>query len=369
MVNGSTQNNLEFLSTSNFCVKGGHIKTISMLLSALFLIFFICNTSLFAERCKMIVNAKENGSATGSTTVLCGDTAYYSIIQAFPDKGYMFSHWSDSDGDVISSSNPSYIYIVSDTILFANFIEKTDGKDYFVGVIGFNSTGSGYYDEGDAVILTAIPDLCFKFLNWVDSEGNFISEENPIEIIVANNDTMLYVNYEELEHHIWVEASEGGTTTDSDTIPCGFLYTYDTVITVGAIPDEGYIFSFWSDENGDIISTENPLVITTLTSDMKLIANFVLKSGKTEESFIKSIKIIPNPTKEIATITFDLETAGNLNITLTDLLGNELFELHNEFTQEGTFSKTFSLETFPVGVYYIKITHNGNVKIEKLIRK
>ena len=51
------------------------------------------------------------------------------------------------------------------------------------------------------------------------------------------------------------------------------------------------------------------------------------------------------------------------------MLGQELLEIHNGFTVEGTFTKTFSLKELPIGVYYLKIVHNGNVKVEKVIRQ
>ena len=87
------------------------------------------------------------------------------------------------------------------------------------------------------------------------------------------------------------------------------------------------------------------------------------------DNYIQNIAIFPNPTNATSTLTLDLEKAGNLKITLEDLLGSELLELHNTFEDTGTFATTFSLETFPTGVYFLKINHNGNVKMEKVIRK
>jgi len=85
-------------------------------------------------------------------------------------------------------------------------------------------------------------------------------------------------------------------------------------------------------------------------------------------SSISNIHISPNPTEATSTLTLELQTAGVLTITLNDLLGAELFELHNAFTDAGTFTKTFSIEALPQGVYYLKIKHNGTTKIEKVIR-
>jgi len=81
------------------------------------------------------------------------------------------------------------------------------------------------------------------------------------------------------------------------------------------------------------------------------------------------VSIFPNPTVETATVSFDLETAGHLTVTLTNILGQELFEIYSGFANAGTFTQTFSMEALPKGVYYLKISHNGNVAVEKVVRE
>jgi len=81
-----------------------------------------------------------------------------------------------------------------------------------------------------------------------------------------------------------------------------------------------------------------------------------------------ALQVFPNPTDAHTTVALDLETAGNLTVTLNNMLGQELLEIHNGFADVGEFSRTFSLKKLPIGVYYLKIVHNGNVKVEKVIR-
>jgi len=91
--------------------------------------------------------------------------------------------------------------------------------------------------------------------------------------------------------------------------------------------------------------------------------------GISEPSTIANLLVSPNPADANTTVTVDLETAGNLTVTLNNLHGQELMEIHNGFTVEGNFIKTFSLKELPIGVYYLKIVHNGNVRVEKVIRQ
>lgn len=88
-----------------------------------------------------------------------------------------------------------------------------------------------------------------------------------------------------------------------------------------------------------------------------------------EEVIMLNSLIFPNPTNSNATLMLDLETSGNLTIMLSNVFGQELFELFNGFANTGTFNNTFSLEALPSGVYYLKIMHNGSTKTEKIVKK
>jgi len=78
--------------------------------------------------------------------------------------------------------------------------------------------------------------------------------------------------------------------------------------------------------------------------------------------------VSPNPTTNGTTLTLEVLTAGSLNIKLVNVEGQELMELHNAHTEAGEFTKNFTMSNLPQGVYYLRISHNGNVKMEKVIR-
>jgi len=89
--------------------------------------------------------------------------------------------------------------------------------------------------------------------------------------------------------------------------------------------------------------------------------------GIKETTIINSF-VMPNITANNIMLTLELESYGNLNITINNIYGQELLTLYDAFENEGTFTKTFSVETLPQGMYYIIITHNEKVKLEKVIR-
>jgi hypothetical protein len=87
-----------------------------------------------------------------------------------------------------------------------------------------------------------------------------------------------------------------------------------------------------------------------------------------EVESITKISIVPNPTSNGTILTMAVVSDGNLTITLVNEAGQELMELHNAYTKAGDFRKNFSMSKYPIGVYFLKISHNGKVKLEKLVR-
>ena len=143
----------------------------------------------------------------------------------------------------------------------------------------------------------------------------------------------------------------------------GFVsYRNDNFVTISPIIREDGRYEFWG--------VINDKVFSWILEDEDFI-NRPVKIFSGIDWFLSTdfnSKTYPNPTTATSTLSLDLEQAGILTITLNNLLGEELLELHNGFVDTGTYTQTFSIETLPIGVYYLKIIHNGNVKVEKVIR-
>jgi hypothetical protein len=107
--------------------------------------------------CYVVKLVAENGTVTGigvyeeNTDVTLTATA---------DEGYRFVKWSDGVEDATRN-----FVITSDTILTAEFV-----RQYSVTVSAENGTitGAGVHDAGAEVILTATPDVGYRFVKWSD---------------------------------------------------------------------------------------------------------------------------------------------------------------------------------------------------------
>ena len=99
-------------------------------------------------------------------------------------------------------------------------------------------------------------------------------------------------------------------------------------------------------------------------TEMFCISNY---NSISEPSTIANLLVSPNPTDANTTVSVDLETAGNLTVTLNNMLGQELFEIYNGFTVEGNFTKTFSTENLPTGIYFLQILLDGKYTVAKVV--
>jgi hypothetical protein len=90
-------------------------------------------------------------------------------------------------------------------------------------------------------------------------------------------------------------------------------------------------------------------------------------TGISEPSQLLSSQAYPNPTSGSTTLSLELETACNVKIVLSDVLGQELIEVYDGFATEGLFTKKINTEKFARGVYFLKILIDGNFTVEKII--
>jgi hypothetical protein len=98
----------------------------------------------------------------------------------------------------------------------------------------------------------------------------------------------------------------------------------DLVLGEYALPEFNEIEKSWNSDNN--------LFIDDWSGDTtNYPADYIWKSisiyDGIHEPTLTNLQLFPNPTDATTTLMFDIETAGNLQITLTDLLGAELFEI------------------------------------------
>ena len=183
-------------------------------------------------------------------------------LAAIPNEGYEFISWNDGN-----TENPRVITVTENATYIASFAEIPPAGNYILTTISANPehgrvTGGGTYPEGSVVPVEAIANDGYQFVQWNDD-----NTDNPREITVTEN--AVYVAYfsevpAEPTYTITAVPTNPayGTVTGSGTYPVG------TVVTIEAVPNDGYEFFSWNDDN-----TDNPREIT-VTENAVYIARF-----------------------------------------------------------------------------------------------
>ncbi len=219
-------------------------------------------TAFFEEIEMYTVTVLADNPATGSVTEggVYGDGSSITIT-AYPADGYRFDRWSTG-----STDNPYTITVTSDTTITAFFEEiETHTVTVLVDNPATGSiTGSGVYEDGSSVTITAFPADGYRFDHW--STGSI---DNPYTLTVTS-DTTITAFFEEIETHtvtVLVDDPATGSVTG------GGVYEEGSSVTITAYPADGYRFDHWSTG-----STDNPYTLT-VTNDTTIICYFVSNGG------------------------------------------------------------------------------------------
>ena len=165
--------------------------------------------------------ASEGGSVTGASTYDYGTLA---PIVATPSTGYTFSSWAGTG--VTNSTNPSTtVEMTDERTLIANFA-KIPLSFTITSMEGGSASGSGTYDYGSNVALTAEPSEGYKFSQW---EGSAVVNPNSSSTtLLLTEDSAVTAIFERLPGY-WNEGWLGFVLqSDEDWMyvhPLGWMFS------------------------------------------------------------------------------------------------------------------------------------------------
>jgi len=193
-------------------------------------------------------------------------------LTATPNSGYTFTNWTENGTAV--STNTSYTFTISgNRTLVANFTTGSSTQ-YTITLsstpsAGGTTSGSGTFDSGTLVTVTATPNTGYTFTNWTEN-GVVVTSSISYQFTISGNKTLVanftVVSPTQYTVTLLSIPSVGGTTSGSGAFNSG------ASVTVIATANSGYTFTNWT-ENGTAVST-NASYTFTISGNRTLVANF-----------------------------------------------------------------------------------------------
>lgn len=179
-------------------------------------------------------------NGTGSGTYLAGESV--TMTATVPDDKE-FSYW-EKNNTKVSESNPYTVVVNEDSVYTAVLVYKK------INVSVVNGTGSGSYEIGSQVTMTANVPEGKEFLNWTKN-GVEVSTINPCTFIANKDNEGTYVaNFKDKTFTVTVNSGSGSGT-----------YNIGTSLTIEADEIDGFTFEKWTNSDSQEI-TDNPYTFT-----------------------------------------------------------------------------------------------------------
>ena len=192
------------------------------------------------------VNLKDNPGNLGKHLAVCGKLRSY-----FGQAGLRDSNGTEAD-----------------------FILETDAPNqYTISVsaipsVGGTVSGGGTFLQGQSCTLDAVPNANYTFTNWTENGELVSTNANYTFNVTDSRNFVANFTYSPQSFTITVSAqpANGGTVSGGGTYTCG------QSCTVHATANNGYTFTYWT-ENGNPIYT-NANYSFTVTGNLSLVAHF-----------------------------------------------------------------------------------------------
>lgn len=229
-----------------------------------------------------------------------------------------------------SGMNPQYIYKTTNGGLNWTKLEPSTS----VMVIKFYDDKIGLYCGGSDVRTPSLYRTVNGGLKWEQSAVSIPNWGNDIEFIPKDPSMIWFSDARKVYF-----SSDTGRTFKEYALPPGgqTIQTRDIVF-----PDKGQGWLLC--DNGLLFKTATLWYKTTgIENEIKTPQGYAL------------LQNYPNPFNPATTISYAIPAAGNVRLTVYDILGNEIETLVNEFKAAGSYSLQLNASSLPSGIYFYRL--------------
>ena len=285
------------------------------------------------------------------------------------------------------------------SISYEKFISASDGNAL---------TGVEHLYYNAAWVFPVLTDECVAIISdFVDNGGNlYISGQDLAWATWASDDYWttntreFFTNYLNAEYQDDGSSSNNSIYADTSDEVFGSLSSSDLINIYGLssgnpmmYPDElvatdsGSVFLYYNDninKGAAVRSTVGEAKIVYLGFDLPMIDDIDVRKeiiklthdwfhelADTSSNFVEnqdlntSVDIFPNPSDGNFTISVRTNKTSNSKIEIYNLVGNRVFT--DYINNQQFYNKNLSLDIFPAGIYYLKLSSNENVTTKRII--
>ncbi|MDW7681079.1 MAG: PKD domain-containing protein, partial [bacterium] len=303
-------------------------------------------------------------------------------------EGYNFDRW---DGDLTGDNNPGKIVMNSDKFVKAYFIQSQElvnnpkmimgvekgfrGQELFFSVSGstsnYGNTVEYQYDWGDGNLSVWGDSLqSHTFLN----SGEYIvrararSKPNPSVVSDWSANFNVKISGCQLMVNIYPENSG-----DVVKLPNLADYDYGTEVTLTAVNNANYIFSYWNRNSTDTVKIKTIVMFkdSTLIANFKALSNVEKRRVQVPESFLL-FQNFPNPFNPTTQINYQLPEESQVRIVVYNIFGQIMAILEDGLKPAGYHSVNWSARDqngnkVSSGIYLYRIETRNYTQIKKMI--
>ena len=224
----------------------------------------VANFQINTYNISATANPTAGGTISGAGEYTHGENV---TLTATANTGYDFVNWTENGAAVSTETSISFT-ATADRNLVANFsIESYTISATASPSNGGTVSGTGEYDYGQTVTLSATPSTGYHFVNWTDN-GVEVSTSAEYSF-TATADRTLVANFSINRYHVTAtvnDPTKGNVTIEGETTDG--MYDYGTVLVMTAAATEGNHFVAWNDGVTDAQREY------TVVADVDFVANF-----------------------------------------------------------------------------------------------
>jgi hypothetical protein len=305
------------------------------------------------------------------------------VAENVQDNQYLFNNVAD--GPRVAGVEAVYATGTSDIAVKEFILRETWLLSLVSNPAGSGSlSGAAWYAEGAEVLVNAIANEGFLFINWSNTAGQVVSEEPAFFYTMPANDVVLIANFGEAEFfnvtfNIDMTSAPGFNPFDSDVAVTGSMHNwtvlgnnhrnqvmagdhstmiYTKTLTLAPGVYEYKYFLNEGEHDHEWEETENREII--VSSNMEVHDVWGMITNVNDISGLDQVRVFPNPFNN----HIEIEGADMADrIIITNILGKIVMN-------EPLTGNRIDTSALPTGVYVLHLEGDGAVKsVKKMIKQ